>query len=86
MDSPRERRSAPGARSFWGAAALLFAAMRFGDVVNAVTGVWLVPKYVPAERLGAVLPLQQAAALVSLPLSILLAPYVKLLAVHAERG
>ena len=70
----------------WGAALLLFVAQRFGDAINAFIGIWLVPRYVPAEELGAVLPLTQIAALVALPLSILLTPYAKLLNVHAERG
>ena len=70
----------------WGAALLLFVAQRFGDAVNAFIGIWLVPRYVPGDELGAVLPLTQIAALVALPLSILLTPYAKLLNVHAERG
>ena len=70
----------------WGAALLLFVAQRFGDAVNAFIGIWLVPRYVPTEELGAVLPLTQVAMLVALPLSILLTPYAKLLNVHAERG
>ena len=70
----------------WGAALPLFAAQRFGDAVNAFIGIWLVPRYVPQEELGAVLPLAQVAAFVAMPLSILLTPYAKLLNVHAERG
>ncbi len=70
----------------WGAALLLFVAQRFGDAVNAFIGIWLVPRYVPQEELGAVLPLAQVAAFVAMPLSVLLTPYAKLLNVHAERG
>ena len=70
----------------WGAALLLFVAQRFGDAVNAFIGIWLVPRYVPQEELGAVLPLGQVAAFVAMPLAILLTPYAKLLNVHAERG
>ncbi len=70
----------------WGAALPLFFAQRLGDAVNAFIGIWLVPRYVPTEELGAVLPLTQVATLVALPLSILLTPYAKLLNVHAERG
>ena len=80
------RRPRHGAESVWGAALLLFVATRFGDAVNAVTGIWLVPKYVPQEQLGAVLPLAQVAAFVAMPLSLVLTPYAKLLNVHAERG
>ncbi len=72
--------------NFWKSAALLFVALRFGDLVNAVSGIWLVPKHVPAEQLGSVLPLVQAANLVATPLAIALAPYSRLLAVHAALG
>ena len=41
----------------WWYAILLFVAQRFGDVMNMFVGMWLVPKYVPQEELGAVLPL-----------------------------
>ena len=71
---------------FWKSAALLFVALRFGDLVNFVTGVWLVPKFVGPSELGAVMPLVQAAGLLSLPVSILVAPYSRLLAVHLARG
>lgn len=70
----------------WGAALLLFVAQRFGDAVNAFIGIWLVPRYIPGDELGAVLPLTQVAAFVAMPLAILLTPYAKLLNVHAERG
>ena len=40
----------------WWYAMLLFVAQRFGDVRNMFVGMWLVPKYVPQEELGAVLP------------------------------
>ena len=70
----------------WGAALMLFLAQRFGDAINAFIGIWLVPRYIPQEELGAVLPLGQVAAFVAMPLSLLLTPYAKLLNVHAERG
>ena len=70
----------------WGAALPLFVAQRFGDAVNAFIGIWLVPRHVPADELGAVLPLAQVATFVAMPLAILLTPYAKLLNVHAERG
>ena len=41
----------------WWYTALLFVAQRLGDAVNMVLGLWLVPKYVPMQELGAVLPL-----------------------------
>ena len=41
----------------WWYAMLLFVAQRFGDVINMFVGMWLEPKYVPQDELGAVLPL-----------------------------
>ena len=41
----------------WWYAILLFVAQWFDDVINMFVGMWLVPKYVPQEELGAVLPL-----------------------------
>ena len=76
----------PALGPLFGPAFALFCAFRFGDVVNAVTGIWLVPRYVPQDELGAVLPLAQVATALALPLSIVLTPYAKLLNVHAERG
>ena len=70
----------------WGPALLLFVALRFGDLVNAVVGLWLVPRYVPAADLRAVQPLVRVAAFVATPLAVLLVPYAKLLNVHAVRG
>lgn len=71
---------------FWKSAAILFVALRFGDLVNAVTGIWLVPKFVGPSELGAVMPLAQAAGLLGLPVSVLVAPYSRLLSVHLARG
>ena len=48
---------------FWWYSLMLFAALRFGDLINAFVGLWLVPKYVPSEELGAVLPLTQFATM-----------------------
>ena len=70
----------------WWPTLLLFLAMRFGDVVNAVVGLWLVPRFCSGDELRAVQPLVRVAAFVATPLSILLVPYAKLLNVHAVRG
>lgn len=64
----------------WWYSLLLFAAMRLGDLVNAVVGLWLVPRYVPQEELGAVLPLTQFASLFGIPITILVLVFTKFLA------
>lgn len=64
---------------FWWYSLLLFAALRCGDVINAFVGLWLVPKYVPQEELGAVLALTNFAAVFGLPITILVTVYTKFL-------
>jgi O-antigen/teichoic acid export membrane protein len=74
---------------FWWHALLLFCATRLGDVVNAFIGLWLVPRYVPQEELGAVLPLTQFASTLALPLAVFgttFMKYVGMLSVAGERG
>jgi hypothetical protein len=61
----------------WWYAALLFIALRFGDTINMFVGMWLVPKYVPQEELGAVLPLISFVGFIGLPLSIITTPFLK---------
>lgn len=70
----------------WWYTILLFVAQRFGDVINLFVGLWIVPKYVPQDELGAVLPLAQFVSLVGLPLGIITIPFMKYLNVFAEAG
>ena len=71
---------------FWWYSALLFVAFRLGDVVNAFIGLWLVPKFVPQEELGAVLPLTQFAASLALPVSVFAMAFQKHLNVLSMQG
>jgi len=71
---------------FWWYSLLMFAALRCGDLINAVVGLWLVPKYVPQEELGAVLPLTQFATTFGLPISILVLVFTKYLAQFKAKG
>ncbi len=48
--------------------ALLFLALRAGDLVNLAAGMWFVPKYVSPGDLGAVLPVTSFATFLALPL------------------
>jgi len=61
----------------WWYAAMMFAVQRFGDVINLYAGLWLIPKWVPQEELGALLPLTQLGGLLGLPLGIILQPFTK---------
>lgn len=68
---------------------MLFVACRLGDVMQAFIGLWLVPKYVGPEELGAVLPLQQLAGFFTVPLAIIgivFSKYVNTYATRGERG
>lgn len=69
----------------WWYTAILFVVQRFGDVMNAVIGLWLVPRYVPQEELGAVLPLSQVGTTLALPLSVLTITFIKYVNVFAVR-
>jgi len=70
----------------WWYTILLFAAQRFGDVINMFVGLWLVPKYVPQQELGAVLPLTQFVGLIGIPLALLTTPFTKFLLDYGARG
>jgi len=71
---------------FWWYSLLMFVALRCGDVINAVVGLWLVPKYVPQEELGAVLPLTQFATTFALPISILVTVFTRFIAQFRAKG
>lgn len=70
----------------WWWTLLLFVAQRLGDLANLAVGLFIVPKFVPAEELGAVLPLMSIAGFVAFPLAIVLMPVEKFLNVFAGRG
>ena len=63
----------------WWYTLILFIAQRVGDVVNVIVGLFLVPKYVLQEELGAVLPLASVGSLLGLPMTILSIPCMKFL-------
>lgn len=67
-------------------ALLLFLALRAGDLVSVAAGMWFVPRYVPAEEIGAVLPVTSFATFVSLPVFALAMAVMKESAVLATRG
>ncbi len=70
----------------WWYSAIIFVACRSGDVIQAFIGLWLVPKYVGQEELGAVLPLQQLCGLFAVPLAILATVFAKYVNVYMTRG
>ena len=52
---------------FWWYTAMVFLSTRLADVLNIFVGLYLVPKYIATEELGAVLPLTSFATFLALP-------------------
>lgn len=52
---------------FWWNSLMIFCACRAADFLNAFVGLWLVPKYVEPQELGAVAPLTNFAAFLAVP-------------------
>ena len=67
-------------------ATLLFLALRAGDLVAIAAGMWLVPRYVSPEEIGAVLPLSSFATFLSLPVFAFAMTVMKESAVLASAG
>lgn len=70
----------------WWYTIVLFVAGQLGAVINTFVGLWLVPKYVPQQELGAVLPLASVGGLIGLPLTILMMPFLKFLSKYMAQG
>ena len=74
---------------FWWYSIMLFCACRLADCLNALIGLWLVPKYIGTEELGAVLPLLSFAAFISMPANVFAMAFMKeiiSLATYGEYG
>lgn len=71
---------------FWWWTALIFVSCRAGDAINAFIGLWLVPRCVGSDELGAALPLMQACSAFGLPVAILVIPFSRWLTLYAAAG
>lgn len=71
---------------FWWYSLMLFCACRAADVLNAVVGLWLVPKYVGPGELGAVMPLTSFAGFLALPVGIFAMTFMKEMTTLATNG
>ncbi len=71
---------------FWWYSLMLFCACRAADVLNAVVGLWLVPKYVGPSELGAVMPLTSFAGFLALPVGIFAMTFAKEMTTLATNG
>ena len=65
---------------------MLFCACRAADVLNAVVGLWLVPKYVGPSDLGAVMPLTSFAGFLALPVTVFAMAFAKEMTTLATNG
>jgi hypothetical protein len=70
----------------WWYTLLTFGVNRMGDAVNVFIGLYLVPRLLPGQDLGALLPLMAIGSMFATPLSLLLLPVGKFLNVFAARG
>ena len=70
----------------WWYSLLNFFACRSGDLIQAFIGLWLVPRFVPQDELGAALPILQIGTVFGLPLAILVIPFSRWLTIFAARG
>lgn len=71
---------------FWWWSLCLFLTARLGDLINAFIGLWLVPRYVGADELGAIMPLTQITSMVGMPLAILVMAFTKFLNEYKTKG
>jgi hypothetical protein len=72
--------------TLWWYGMLAFGVNRMGDAVNLFTGLYLVPRLLPGEQLGAVLPLTSVGTFYAMPLGVVLLPVGKFLNVFIARG
>ena len=70
---------------FWWYSLMIFCACRVADVLNMFVGLYLVPKYVDAKELGAVIPLSSFATTLALPAYIFAMTFMKELNTLATR-
>ena len=61
----------------WWYSLMIFLASRAADALNVFVGLWLVPKYVGTEELGAVMPLTNFAAALAMPIAVFAMVFMK---------
>ncbi len=65
---------------------MVFLVLRLADMLNAVTGLWIVPQGINGEHLGALLPLTHFGALFALPITILSTVFIRQLCTYMVTG
>lgn len=74
------------AKQFWFSLLLVFGAQRLADLLNAYTGLWVIPSKLPQETLGAVMPLMSFGAFLALPVTIFATVFTRQLCTYATLG
>lgn len=72
--------------AFWRSTAGVFIALRIADLLNAITGLYIIPLNLPANAIGAVLPLMQAGAVLAMPVSVFTLVFTRHLCAYAVAG
>ncbi len=65
---------------------MVFLVLRLADVLNAVTGLWVVPQGLGGATLGAILPLTHFGAFFALPITILSTVFIRQLCTYVTAG
>lgn len=65
---------------------MIFIACRSGDLIQAFIGLWLVPKYVGPDSLGAIMPIQQLSGLLTVPIAAITIVFTKFVTSYSTRG
>ncbi len=65
---------------------MVFVLLRAADLLNAFTGLWIIPREISSERLGALLPLTQFGTLLALPIAILATVFTRQLCTYLTNG
>ncbi len=79
-------RATSQARQFWFSALMVFVVLRTADVLNAFTGLWVIPRGIAGENLGALLPLAQFGTFLALPIAILATVFTRQLCTYMTYG
>ncbi len=69
-------------KRFWWTALSVFVVLRLADVLNAITGLWIVPRGIRLDDLGALLPLTHFGAFLALPITILSTVFIRQLCTY----
>ena len=72
-------------RGFWKWSLLVFLSVRFGDAVQALIDLWIVPQNVSRADLGAILPVVSGVNVLALPLAIVVVPFSRWLAIYVSQ-